>query len=219
MQFKKVIMRNLILSLAIVATAANTIQAQDSTLKNDWRNSVLYGVKAGGNVSSVYNRSEENFLASSVYGFAGGVFVSIPIDKWYGFQPELVFSQRGFHGEGTLDSMPFSVTRKTAFIDLPILFSVKPGKYFTLLAGPQFSYLVSHSNTFDSNAPGQEKQFDNEDMRRMILCFTGGLDVNVKHFVLGVRGGWDITRGYDKVTSGLLTYRNMWSQATLGYRF
>jgi hypothetical protein len=218
-------MKNFILLIAFIGTFSSLAFAQEpekdleAEKKNDWREEVLFGAKIGGNSSTIYNREEENFHGSSIQGFAGGIFVAIPINKYYGFQPELMFSQRGFHAEGSLNAIPFSVTRKTNYIDVPLLFAVKPGKYFTILAGPQYSALVSHKDTYESPGVGQEAQFDNDDIRRNLICFTGGLDLALNHFVLSARAGWDITRSYEKIANGSLRYRNMWSQATIGYRF
>ena len=51
------------------------------------------------------------------------------------------------------------------------------------------------------------------------LCFTGGLDLTIAHSVVSVRAGWDLRDNIGVGTSTTLRYKNMWYQATYGYRF
>jgi hypothetical protein len=179
------------------------------------------GVKAGANLSNIYDSDGEDFEADSKLGFAAGAFLSIPIGTFLGVQPELMFSQRGLRGSGTILFSDYTFVRTTNYIDVPLLLAIKPIPEFTLLVGPQYSYLISQSYEFNNEFINidQQEEFENENIRKNILCITGGFDVNLNNLVLGARAGWDLLDNNGDGTSTTPRYKNMWAQATIGYRF
>jgi len=179
------------------------------------------GVKAGANLSNIYDSEGEDFEADSKLGFAAGAFLSIPIGTFLGVQPELMFSQRGLRGSGTILFSDYTFVRTTNYIDVPLLLAIKPIPEFTLLVGPQYSYLISQSYEFNNEFINidQQEEFENENIRKNILCITGGFDVNLNNLVLGARAGWDLLDNNGDGTSTTPRYKNMWAQATIGYRF
>ncbi len=186
------------------------------------KSGLSFGLKAGGNLSNVYDTEGENFVASSKFGFAGGGFVTVPLGEMFAFQPEILFSQKGFKGEGTLLGSSYRYERTTTFLDVPILFAFRPIKYVSILAGPQYSFLLSEKNTFSSAVANgaQEQQFDNDNIRNNIFGFTGGVDLNLTDSaILGLRAGWDLQQNNENGNSTTPRYRNVWYQATIGYRF
>lgn len=91
----------------------------------------------------------------------------------------------------------------------------------TILVGPQFSFLVNEKNLFTSTTASvlQEQTFKNDNVRKNTLCLTGGVDVNVSSFVIGARAGWDVQNNNGDGTSTTPRYKNVWYQATIGFRF
>ncbi len=211
-------MKKLTLLIATLFVVGNT-NAQTSS--NDLRERLLFGAKIGANLSNVYDSQGEAFVASPKLGLASGVFLSIPIGKYIGIQPEIMFSQKGFKATGIILGNTYVFTRTTSYIDVPVLFAFKPAKFFTILAGPQYSYLLQQNDVFAIAATTieQEKQFQNDNVRKNTLCVTGGIDVNHKHFVLSARAGWDLQNNNGNGTSVTPRYKNVWYQATIGYRF
>jgi hypothetical protein len=203
---------------AILSLTIGTISAQDKAA--DKRDQLVFGIKAGMNVSNVWDEQGADFVADPKLGAAGGVFLAVPIGKYFGVQPELLFSQKGFKGGGVLLGFPYSFTRTTSYLDVPILVQFKPIEYFTLLAGPQFSYLLKEKNvyTFGSNSSEQEQAFSNEDVRNNILGFVVGADVTVKAFVLSARAGWDFQNNNKNGVSTTPRYKNQFLQLTIGFR-
>lgn len=206
----------LLLTLMATMASATGIMAQ-----SDFREELSLGLKVGLNYSNVYDSEGEEFDADGKVGFAGGVFLSIPIGPFLGIQPELLLSQRGFKGSGVMLGSDYEFTRTTTYIDLPILVAIKPSAEITLLVGPQYSYLVKQKDVFTSsgNSVAQEEEFENDDIRKNILCFVGGADFNFSQTVLGLRAGWDVTNNNGDGTSSTPRYKNVWIQASLGYRF
>ena len=213
-------MKNLIVS-AIVAIVfmTNNISAQNNT--TDVRDQLHFGVKAGLNLSNVYDEEGDQFNADAKFGFAAGAFASIPIGKFIGVQPEILYSQRGFKASTVIFGHTYEYKRTLSYIDIPLLFAVKPIETLTLLAGPQFSFLTNQKDTFTdgSSIAEQETAFENDNLRKNTLCFTGGLDFNMSNVVLGARAGWDLQQNKGDGTSTTPRYKNVWYQATLGFRF
>jgi len=210
-------MKKSILILLAIAGMATVCNAQNST---DYRENIHFGIKAGVNFANVYDTEGEEFAADGKIGFAGGGFLSIPIGKFIGIQPEILFSQKGFQATGSLLGFDYKYTHTANYLDIPLMFSVKPIESVSILAGPQYSYLISQKNEFSSTiySDSQEQEFDNDNIRKNTFCFIGGLDVNLKSIVISGRVGWDLFKNNGDGTSTTPRYKNTWYQATIGFR-
>ena len=202
--------------ILLLLIASKPVQAQIE----DNRELLSFGLKAGLNLSNVWDSKGEDFVADPKYGVAVGAFVSLPLGKYLGFQPELMISQKGFKGSGSLLGFTYSNTRTTTFLDVPLLVQFKPIQYISILAGPQFSYLFKEKNvyTFGSNSTEQEQQFNNEDPRNNILGFVVGLDLNVDMLVISARAAWDFQTNNKNSVSTTPRYKNQLLQLTVGFR-
>lgn len=205
----------------ILALLMSVAFSRAQSTATDLRTKFMFGLKAGLNYSNVYDSKGAQFDANPKLGFAGGAFLSIPIGRFIGLQPEALFSEKGFQSSGNILGNDYNITRTSQYLDFPLLFAFKPSEFLTLLAGPQLSYLVKQKNTFanGSTSAQQEIAFDNDNVRKNTLCFTGGLDLTLKHVVLGARIGWDVQANNGDGSSSQMRYKNMWYQATIGYRF
>lgn len=216
-------MKNSILLFAIIAlTGINSYSQTDSTTStSDQRDHLLFGVKLGLNYSNVYDAQGENFVADAKFGVALGGFVSIPIGTFIGVQPELLYSQKGYKSSGTYLGTSYSMTRTTDFLDIPIYFVVKPVENISLLFGPQYSYLLKRTDDFTggSLSASDIQTFTNDNLRKNIFGLAGGLDINIDHLIIGLRAAWDTTSNNGDGTSYTPRYKNMWYQATIGFRF
>ncbi|MCW3086200.1 MAG: hypothetical protein JWP12_3566 [Bacteroidetes bacterium] len=209
-----------ILIAALLLSLTASLKAQD---ENDSRGKFHIGLKAGANYSNVYDEQGDNFHAHAKFGFVGGGFIQIPIGKYIGIHPEILFSQKGYQGYGNVNDPNTSYTyyRTTNFLDIPLLLAIKPSRHFTILAGPQYSYLMSQSDVFTGNntASYQEQDFRNDNLRKNILAGVVGFDINAGGFVFGGRYGFDLQNNNGDGTSTVPRYKNVWLQGTLGYRF
>jgi len=216
-------MKNSILLLAIFAFSGfnSYSQTETTTSTTDHRNNLSFGVKLGLNYSNVYDAQGENFVADAKFGFALGGFVSIPTGTFIGIQPELLYSQKGYKSSGKFLGNSYSMTRTTDFLDVPIYFVVKPVENISLLFGPQFSYLLKKTDDFTggSLSASDVQNYTNDNIRKNIFGFSGGIDLNVDHLVIGVRVAWDTTTNNGDGTSFTPRYKNICYQATIGYRF
>ena len=209
-------MKKIILLIVAITFIANIIVAQDNS--NDLRDKLQFGMKAGANFSNIYDSKNQEFNADFKLGFAVGAFLEIPIGKLIGLQPEILFSQKGYKATGSVLTIPYKFTHTTGYIDVPLLFALKPSAIVTLLAGPQYSFLINQKDVFTSGSfTGVDQQTFKND--RSVLCFLGGIDINVKQFVFSARAGWDLQNNNGDGTSTNPRYKNVWYQATLGYKF
>ena len=205
-------------AIAIVIGA----KAQETEAKSDTgnNNTITLGVKLGANLSNVYDSEGEDFVADAKLGFVAGGFITIPLGNLFAIQPEVLFSQKGFKGSGTLLGSPYSFTRTTNYLDIPLFAAIRPTQNFTILAGPQFSYLMSQKDEFNGVVnQTQQDDFNNDNIRKNTLCFIGGVDVSFDKLVIGARAGWDLKTNNGDGTSDTPRYKNYWYQLTLGYKF
>ena len=201
--------KTFLLILAVSFMAAN-IYAQDS------RTELKIGLKAGFNFANVYDEEGDQFEADGKFGFVGGGFLAVPIGKFLGIQPEILYSQKGYQGTTSVAGINYGYSRTSSFIDIPILITLKPSEQFTILGGPQYSYLVQQKDKFDNTTV--EINFSNDNIRKNLLCFIIGFDFNMDNIVLGARAGWDLQDNNGDGTSTIPRYKNVWYQATFGIR-
>lgn len=211
-------MKKIITIAAIFLGLGSTAHAQDNDADN--REKLQIGGKFGLSHSNVYDDDGDEFNADPKQGFAGGVFIAIPLGKYFGIQPEALLTQKGFKGSGSLLGSQYEFKRTTTFLDIPILFALKPSEFITVLVGPQYSYLLKQRDEFTSSAASflQEKEFDQDNIRKNILGITGGVDINLKHIVIGGRAGWDVQNNKGNGTSSTPRYKNVSIQLTVGYK-
>jgi len=216
-------MKNSILILAILASTGlkSYSQTENSTSTVDHRADLFFGFKLGFNYSNVYDSQGENFGADSKYGFALGGFVSIPIIPIIGVQPEIMFSQKGYKSTGTFLGNSYSMTRTSDYLDIPIYLVFRLVENFSILFGPQYSYLFKQTDDFTGGSitASEIESYTNDNFRKNIFGLSGGVDFNFNPIVIGLRVSWDNTSNNGDGTSYTPRYKNMWCQATLGYRF
>lgn len=205
----------LLLSAGLVMFGMN-VTAQD-----DSRDQLKLGIKAGINNSNVWDEEGQDFTADSKNGFAGGAFLSIPIGTYLGIQPEVLYSQKGYQGTGSVFGTRYTYTRTSEYIDVPIMLQFKPSPFITFLGGPTYSFLTRQTDVVQSNTFTQEEQteFDNQNLRKNTLGATLGADINLSNFVIAPRFGWDFQTNHGDGTSSSPRYRNQWLQLAVGYRF
>ena len=209
--------KSIIIITTVFASLASISKAQDN---DDIRSKLAFGAKAGLNVSNVYDAKGQNFIADSKAGFAGGVFLGIPIGKYIGIQPELLYSQKGFKSTGTLLGSTYSDTRTTSYLDIPLQIQLKPFEFITFLGGVQYSYLLHQKDVyaFGANSTAQNQEFKNDNARKNIFGAVFGVDVTISHFVISGKACWDLQNNAGDGSSYTPRYKNVWYQLTVGFR-
>lgn len=213
-------MKKTIIIAALFTITTSIVVAQDSSNETDNREKLQFGIRAGVNYSNVYDSKGEEFQADAKVGFAGGALIAVPIGKYLGIQPEILVSQKGFKGSGSILGSKYNFSRTTTYIDIPLQFALKPSEFVTIVAGPQFSYLVNQKDVFTNSLISyqQEQEFKQDNIRKNIFSAVCGIDINMKHIFLSVRANWDLQTNAGDGTSSTPRYKNAWYQATIGYK-
>ena len=195
---------------------SSVLKAQDE----DTRDRLTIGFRAGINYSNVWDAQGQDFKASPRVGFAGGVFAGIPLGTLLGFQPEVLLSQKGFQGSGILLDQPYTFSRTTTYIDVPLQLQLKPSEFLTIVLGPEYSYLINEEDTYTYgiNSSSQEQAFNNDNIRKNIFGLIAGADITIEHFVISGRVGWDLQTNNGNGTSSTPRYKNQWGQLTIGFK-
>ena len=184
------------------------------------RSKVVFGFKGGFNRSNVFDQKRRDFVADGRTGAVVGGFMCIPFGGFIGFQPEVLFSQKGFSGVGEIAGYTYHLDRTTNHIDVPLQLQLKPFGWMSMLAGLQYSYLLSQKDEISVNNKQEEvvQQFNNDNIRKNLLGFVMGGDINFWHVVISGRAGWDMIANHGDGNSSTPRYKNFWFQGTLGYR-
>ncbi|HEX7413438.1 MAG TPA: porin family protein [Bacteroidia bacterium] len=210
--------KSIIIIATIVTSTVSICKAQNADI--DPREKLAFGLKAGANRSNVYDATGQNFIANPKMGFAGGAFIGIPIGKYLGIQPEALISQKGYKATGILLDSPYSDTRTTTYLDIPLQLQFKPFEFLTLLGGVQYSYLLHQRDvyTFGTNSVAQDQEFKNDNARKNIFGAVLGVDIIINHFVVSAKACWDLQNNAGNGSSYTPRYKNVWLQATVGFR-
>lgn len=205
--------------LLLIAGAGFTSLAQeelDVVVERPYK--LTYGAKAGANLSGVWNSAGQDFSADTKYGFAGGIFLGIPLGRFLGLQPEAIYSQKGFTALGTLNGANYFLDKTNHFIDMPMQLQFKPFPFLTVLAGPQVSVLLLEDNVYILGESEQKAAFDSDNRRICYLGAVAGIDLNFYRLVISGRAGWDFQNNRTSGRADTPSYRNQYLQVTLGVR-
>ena len=214
---------------AVLILAQLALNAQEQTSPNekqdassrDARRKVVPGIKLGVNRSNVYDANGNYFSSDFKQGFAAGVYLALPINRFFGIQPEIMYQQKGFEGRSQVFGQMYVMSRTTNHIDVPVQFQLKIFKWLTFLAGPQYSFLLKHADDYSEvDATGARmSDFSNDQPSKGTFGTLIGLDLNFGHIVFSARSGWDVTDNSSDGISVAPNYKNRWIQGTVGYRF
>ncbi|HLP13426.1 MAG TPA: porin family protein [Flavobacteriales bacterium] len=196
-----------------------SVRAQN---ENDFGKNIHFGLKAGVNSSNVYDEQGNDFVADAKLGYVAGAFITIPMGKFLGIQPEFLFITKGFKAtQRYLDNI-YGFKRTTSHFDIPVQLQIKPLDMITIVAGPNFSFLLAREDEFSDESSSTytlREEFANDNIRKNTVGFLGGLDLNFNHWLVGGRAGWDLQTNRGDGTSFSPRYKNTWLQIAAGYRF
>lgn len=138
------------------------------------------GVKAGLTVTTLSksNSVNQSVEYSNRTGFQGGLYADLPLSHKLTFMPQVLFSQKGGdNGKYRIGmTSDYTVKQRLNYIDVPLLIGFRPTQRFTLLAGPQTSFLLSQSYFYSypgfSGATSTDKKYHNK------MRFGGNVGLN-----------------------------------------
>jgi outer membrane protein OmpA-like peptidoglycan-associated protein len=133
----------LILMLTVFLSGILTVQAQTKTKSP--KPGISAGVLAAGNLTwfQVKNQPTNNIRYNAGLGWAGGLWLNIPLTSKLSFEPQFQYSVLDYTGNNN----PFNqFDGRLQYQSLPLLFKYKVGSDLAIIAGPQVDFTNSIKN-------------------------------------------------------------------------
>ncbi|MBD3748014.1 MAG: PorT family protein [Sphingobacteriales bacterium] len=182
-----------------------------------------FGIKAGLNFSNIIKTDDSNFTTNYNTGFNAGVFLNLPVVDRLSFQPELMFSQKGYKSNRTGILGDGTLTQTTNWIEIPILADIEAAKGFNIYLGPQVSFLTKTVNKYDGTFSSSQQTTYEDDANKFKKSILGGIlgigvDLNSKLSLNG-RYALDFQKNNTDGTTSTPAFKNQVWQVGLGFKF
>jgi hypothetical protein len=194
-----------------------------------------FGVKAGLNVSNVSGMKNSNFFAGPNTFSTGtnirigphfGAYASISFSDKFAFQPEVLFSVKGYVREYSFE-LPGQQRAEgnyklaLSYLDIPLQARINVTEGFHILAGPYIGILAGASSvtkTTTNNTTKESKQSSIDGLNPLDVGIVAGAGIKMETgFNLGLKvekGFSDIDKGADNNTNA-----NLALQFFVGWEF
>ncbi|WP_295771981.1 porin family protein [uncultured Mucilaginibacter sp.] len=213
-------MKKIFFAAAFVLLIAGTADAQRRGYRKQRSSDDFYqprvGLTGGLNIANTVSSRNSDFSTDTKLGANFGLYIDIPIVYPLSFQPEILYSQKGYRA----NTIYGDFAQRANFIDVPILAKLRLAPSFNVVVGPQVSFLMNTRNTYYDgfDVIQQSKYTYNGDK-----TFVGGvvgvaLDLN-RNVELRGRYTIDFQENNPNGTSGVPDYRNQVWQVGLGFKF
>lgn len=174
------------------------------------------GIEAGLSIANTVDSYDASYSTDNILGFNAGLTATVPIVYPFSFQPEVLFSQKGYKAytsDGTF-------TQRNNYIDIPLLANFRLVRGFNFLVGPQINIPVSSTSTFDDGfVVDRESYYDNSSNKSYIAGVIGlSVDLNPNVDIHG-RYVLDLSSNTYDVNSPIPNYRNQVWQFGIGIKF
>lgn len=182
----------------------------------DWY-TPTFGVAIGANFANVIESGySNNYSSDGLVGLNVGFTADLPIVYPLSFAPEIRYSQKGY----SVTDRSGEFTQRTHFIDLPLLAKFKVAPMFNIYAGPQFSFLLSTTNTFDNGTIITRERYSNDGDEKTFLDGVVGVSFDINRNV-DIHGRYtiDFAASDHRGDTYVPQYRNQVWQVGLGFKF
>ncbi|OAQ39336.1 hypothetical protein A5893_10690 [Pedobacter psychrophilus] len=182
-----------------------------------------FGIKGGLNFANIIETDNSNFQTEYNTGFNAGVFVNVPIIGGLSFQPELLFSQKGYKSSRTGILGDGTFKQITNWIEVPILAKISTTSGFNIVLGPQISFLTKTTNKYEgtfSSAQQTKYEDDADKFKKSILGGVVGVGFDLTpRLSLNGRYALDFQKNNENGTTETPEYKNQVWQAGLAVKF
>jgi hypothetical protein len=174
------------------------------------------GLEAGFSVANTVSSYNTNYGTSGILGFNAGLVAEIPIAYPLSFEPEVLFSQKGYQAntpDGTL-------TQRNNYIDIPLLAKFRLVRGFNFLVGPQINIPVSNTTTFNNGFTTDHETSYTDGSNKSYVAGAVGFSIDLNQNVdIHARYVIDLSSNTQDVNSPIPDYRNQVWQFGLGIKF
>lgn len=176
---------------------------------------VKVGLAGGLNLANTVDAYNAGFSTGTIAAFHAGLTLDIPIAYPFSFAPEVLFSQKGYSAQ-TNDG---NFTQRSNFIDVPLLAKFRLSPNINFVVGPQLSFPISTSNTYDNGFLVTNQEHYNTTQDKTVLDGVIGVGFDINRAVeLRVRYTIDFQQTDDN-SYYVPGYRNQVWQIGLGIKF
>lgn len=186
-------------------------------------NAQSFGIKGGLSFSNIIKTDNSNFSTDYNTGFYAGGFVNIPLVDRLSFQPEVLFSQKGYQSQRTGVLGNGTLTQTTNWIDIPVLAKIEAVKGFSIYLGPQVSFLTKTTNKYDGTFSSSQQTTYENDADKFKKSIVGGvLGVGIglgTSLSLNGRYALDFQKNNQDGTSNTPEFKNQVWQLGLALKF
>ncbi len=176
---------------------------------------IKVGIAGGLTVADAVNAYNPNYSTGSIAAFHVGLTLDVPLTYPVSFAPEVLFSQKGYSAQ-TSDG---NFTQRANFIDVPLLLKFRLGPLVNFSFGPQISFPISTTNTFDNGFDATAQDHYNTTSDKTIVGGVVGVGFNLSQAVeLRVRYTYDFQQTDDN-SYYLPGFHNETWQLGLGFKF
>jgi hypothetical protein len=174
------------------------------------------GIEAGLSVANTVDSYDGYYSTESIAAFNAGITATIPLIYPLSFQPEVLFSQKGFKAY-TDDG---SFTQRNNYIDVPLLANFRLVRGFNFLIGPQVNIPISTTNTFNNGFNKSSETYYTDYTNKSHVAGVVGFSVDLNPNVdIHARYVIDLTSNNSNDLSPIPDYRNQVWQFGIGIKF
>ena len=176
---------------------------------------VKVGIAGGLNLANTIDAYNSNFSTGTIAAFHAGLTLDIPIVYPLSFAPEVLYSQKGYSAQ-TSDG---NFTQRSNFIDVPLLAKFRLSPFVNFVLGPQLSFPISTSNTYDDGFSVTNREHYNTTQDKTVVDGVIGVGFDLSPNVeLRARYTIDFQQTDDN-SYYVPGYRNQVWQIGLGIKF
>lgn len=174
------------------------------------------GIEAGLSIANTVASYDENYSTNNILGFNAGLTAEIPLIYPLSFEPEVLFSQKGY--KGFTDDGTF--TQRNNYIDVPLLAKFRLVRGFNFLIGPQLNFPVSSTTTFNNGFNTTSETYYNDNSNKSYVAGVLGFSIDLNPNVdIHVRYAIDLSSNTYDANSPIDDYRNQVWQFGIGIKF
>jgi hypothetical protein len=174
------------------------------------------GIEGGVSLANTVDSYDAGYSTAGIVGFNAGLTATIPLIYPLSFQPEVLFSQKGYKAYTTDGTF----TQRNNYIDIPLLANFRIVRGFNFLVGPQINIPVSTTNTFNDGFVVNRETFYTNNANKSYIAGAVGFSIDLNPNVdIHARYILDLSSNTQDANSPIPDYRNQVWQFGLGIKF
>lgn len=181
----------------------------------DDMNKIKVGLKAGMNIANTIDAYDTRFNTNAIIGYNVGLVVEVPINPSFSLMPELLLSQKGY----SIREIDVDYKQVNNFIDVPLLLKAKLTPGFSIVTGPQVSFLISTKDSYRDGYSTSITEGYDYTSNKTLLGGVVGIEVALNRNVdMHARYTIDLQNNHTYSDSFIPDYKNQVWQIGIGVR-